>query len=299
MNDLLQRGEIELLEKGDANNPVYLLGPNARFYNTEYKIMENNSDLLDCYKASLNGRTELVYITENLVPLSVVLPQLTEDSFLILAIKLCEAIKGIAENGFLNWQHIDFSKDRIFYQPADKSLHLVYLPVEGVYISPGFMDKETRSFISSLTRETRDPDSQKMAVLRSHVHTVEESLQEFIGNLSKLLRTKVLIVEESHGVRLLLHNNDLNHTITVDKPEFTIGKKAAVVDGLITYSKFVGRVHCRIVKREKEFYVYDLESKNGTFVNNKIVEPENGVLLRDGDRLKIADVVFSVEYKEV
>ncbi len=299
MNNLLHKGEIELLEKGDANNPVYLLGGNARFYNTEYKIMETIPELLDCYKATLNGRTELVYTTENLVPLSVVLPQLTEDSFLVLAIKLCEVIKGIADNGFLNWQHIDFAKERIFYQPADKSLHLVYMPVEGVYISPGFMDKETRSFISSLTRETRDPDAQKMAVVRSHVQSVEESLPEFIKNLNKLLRSKVTVIEEDHGMRLLLHNADAGHTITVDKPEFTIGKKATAVDGLIPYSKFVGRTHCRIIKREKDFYVYDLESTNGTFVNEKIVEPENGVLLRDGDRLKIADIAFIVEYKEV
>ncbi len=299
MGNLLESEGIRILEKDDISNPVYLLFGNARFYNTEYKIMGNNQDLLPCYKATLNGRTELVYLTENYVPLSVVLPQLSEDEFLSIAIKICESVKGVSENGFLNWQHIDLAKERVFINPADRTVHLVYMPVEGIYIPPAFMDKETRLFIASLTREMQNPDAQKLSALRNSVNSGEESLQEFVGKLNKLLRSKVSLLHDSPKGRLLLHNDENNHTIIVDKPRFVIGKKAAAVDGVITYSKFVGRTHCQIVMKGDKYVVYDLESKNGTFVNEIAVEPGSCIALNEGDRLKIANVYFRVGYEEV
>lgn len=299
MNTLLNTGEIELLDKGDVNNPVYLLGDNGRFYNTEYKIMGNNPDLLDCYKASLNGQSELLYMTEGLIPLSVLLPQMDEDTFLGIAIKLCESVKSIADNGFLNWQHIDFAKERIFIHPSERSVHFVYFPIEGVYLPPEFMDKEIRSLTASLTKETKDPDSQKMAALRSHVQSGDETLDTYLYFLKELLRSKVSILRDEPKGRLVLFNEEEDHTIVVNKSRFSIGKKVAAVDGVISYSKFVGRVHCQIVNKEGAYYVYDLDSKNGTFVNGIAVEPEKGVLLKDGDRLKIANVKFRVGYEEV
>lgn len=299
MSNLLESVEIELLEKDDISNPVYLLNGNARFYNTEYKIMGNDPVLLPCYKATLNGRTELVYLTEKYIPLSVILSQLSEDDFLSIAIKLCESIRGVAENGFLNWQHVDLDKDRIFIDPGDRSVHLVYMPIEGVYIPPGLIDKEIRSFVAELTRETRNPDAQKMSALRNHVHSEDESLQAFVNKLNKLLRSKVSFLHDSPKGRMLLRNEEYDHTIIVDKPRFVIGKKAGAVDGVITYSKFVGRIHCQIMNLDDNYYIMDLESKNGTFVNDMAIEKGKSVLLKEGDRLKIANVCFKVDFEEV
>ena len=299
MNTLFQIGKIDLLEKGDANNPIYILKGDVKFYNTEYKIMENYSDLLRCYNATLNGMTELVYLTENLVPLSVVLPHLKEDTFVSIAINMCKSVMRIADNGFLNWQHIDFAKERVFVQLSDQTVYYVYLPIKGIYLAPESIDKEIETFIGSLTKEIPDPDASKMAAIRNHVQSNRDPLIDFIDFLSGLLDNNSASQPQHPNGILKLYNEEKNHTLVIDKPSFSIGKLVTAVDGVISYSKFVGRVHCQIVNNNGEYYIYDMDSMNGTAVNDAPVKPGKGFPLKNGDRLKIANVEFIVDIEEV
>lgn len=295
MNTLLHTGEIRLFDKGDVNDPVYLLGGNAKIYNTEYRIMENTPGLLSFCKTEMNGQTKLSYLTDGLEPLSVMLSQIEEDAFLSIAVNICETIRIILDNGFLNWQHLDLDKDRIFIHPLDKSVFLVYLPIEGVYLPAGSVDKEIRSFIASLSSETKEPNSRKLIALRYNAHLREGSLKEFTLYLNALLNSSMPVSQRV----LALYNEDEKHVIIIDKPRFLIGKKSESVDGLIPYSKFVGRVHCQIVRNNDGYLIYDLGSKNGTFVNGVPVKRDKGVPIKGGDILKIANVQFVAGYKEI
>lgn len=299
MNTLMQTGEIELLKTGDSYNPIYLLGSNCRFYSTEHKIMESVPSLLSCYKGTVNGQTELIYLTEGLIPLDAALPQMEEDDLLVIGVNICKVIDSITANGFLNWQHIDLSENHIYIQPSDKSVHLVYLPVEGLHVAPGYLGKEISALIASFTKETKDPDAQKLAALRSRTSSFNGSLMEFSDYLLQLRNSKNAFLQFEHERAMILCDEQHDCRIIVDKPRFSIGKKASAVDGLITYSKFVGRVHCQIVNQNGDYYVYDLESRNGTFVNEEQVVPEEGTQLKEGDQLKLADVKFAVSFEEV
>jgi serine phosphatase RsbU (regulator of sigma subunit)/pSer/pThr/pTyr-binding forkhead associated (FHA) protein len=53
----------------------------------------------------------------------------------------------------------------------------------------------------------------------------------------------------------------------------------------------VSRHHCKVYSHGTEFLIQDLESRNGTFVNDQ--EIEKAVTLRPGDQVRICDVVFS------
>jgi pSer/pThr/pTyr-binding forkhead associated (FHA) protein len=55
----------------------------------------------------------------------------------------------------------------------------------------------------------------------------------------------------------------------------------------------VSRRHCRLFWRDGGWHVADLNSYNGTFVNDKAVET---ALLRRGDALRIGGFTFVVEY---
>jgi len=54
--------------------------------------------------------------------------------------------------------------------------------------------------------------------------------------------------------------------------------------------KAVSRQHVRIVLKEGRYYVEDLRSRNGTFLNEQLVEGHQ--LLSEGDRLRVCDLVF-------
>lgn len=55
----------------------------------------------------------------------------------------------------------------------------------------------------------------------------------------------------------------------------------------------ISRVHCGIRLSEGEFYLKDLKSRNGTFVNGKRVE--DTVKLKPGDRIQVGSTTFVLD----
>jgi serine phosphatase RsbU (regulator of sigma subunit)/pSer/pThr/pTyr-binding forkhead associated (FHA) protein len=55
----------------------------------------------------------------------------------------------------------------------------------------------------------------------------------------------------------------------------------------------VSREHARIVPSGGQYFIEDLQSRNKTYVNNKVVEGRNPTPLKNGDNIKICDFLFS------
>jgi sigma-B regulation protein RsbU (phosphoserine phosphatase) len=53
----------------------------------------------------------------------------------------------------------------------------------------------------------------------------------------------------------------------------------------------VSRQHAKIIRTGADFYVEDMESRNGTFVNGEKIAERR--LLRDNDRVKICNLLFT------
>jgi diguanylate cyclase (GGDEF)-like protein len=60
---------------------------------------------------------------------------------------------------------------------------------------------------------------------------------------------------------------------------------------IVLDSDSVSRRHAKMEHREGAFFVIDLDSTNGTFVNDE-PDPVNGCQLRRGDQVKIGDTIF-------
>jgi phosphoserine phosphatase RsbU/P len=54
----------------------------------------------------------------------------------------------------------------------------------------------------------------------------------------------------------------------------------------------VSREHAEIKCNSGQFFITDLESRNKTFVNNKVIPPHTPMPLKDGDGIKICDFLF-------
>lgn len=83
--------------------------------------------------------------------------------------------------------------------------------------------------------------------------------------------------------KMVLERCDTNSAslILIDKPDFVLGRSPDcdyVFSGMGTISGH----HCRITynPQTKNFYLEDLKSRNGTFVNSGRLEPNNRVLLK-------------------
>lgn len=75
---------------------------------------------------------------------------------------------------------------------------------------------------------------------------------------------------------------------------FVIGKMQESVDLCLNY-KSVSRIHARISKEEEHFFIEDLNSLNGTFVNGFRLNIAEKTELHPGDEVSIADIVFVFE----
>jgi len=57
----------------------------------------------------------------------------------------------------------------------------------------------------------------------------------------------------------------------IETEEYFLGRNSGEVDGKIE-TDGISRVHARITKREGEYYIEDLNSTNGTYVNGELLE---------------------------
>ncbi|MBI3463812.1 MAG: FHA domain-containing protein [Planctomycetes bacterium] len=76
----------------------------------------------------------------------------------------------------------------------------------------------------------------------------------------------------------------------VPGPVFLIGRDQRC--HLRPHNDLVSKLHCAIVRRENEVYVRDLNSRNGTFVNDTRVT--NEMMVGDGTQLRVATLVFGI-----
>jgi diguanylate cyclase (GGDEF)-like protein len=81
----------------------------------------------------------------------------------------------------------------------------------------------------------------------------------------------------------------LGKRFVLDKDSIIIGRDRE--NDIVLNSDSISRRHCRIEYRGTRVYAVDLDSTNGTFVNDDI-EPITDILLRRGDQIKIGDTIF-------
>jgi hypothetical protein len=79
--------------------------------------------------------------------------------------------------------------------------------------------------------------------------------------------------------------------IMIDKPVFLIGKNDQEVNGYIN-QKSVSRIHAKIETEQDDYYIEDLNSTNGTFLNGERLEYRQRVKLSTKDRVMFGIVEF-------
>jgi hypothetical protein len=89
-----------------------------------------------------------------------------------------------------------------------------------------------------------------------------------------------------------IHGPGLGRRVEIDRDEFSIGRGPR--NDLIVLLGDISRCHCRILRKERGLWVRDLESTNGTHVNDEVVVPGVDVPLRSGDHLNLGGVIFKL-----
>lgn len=282
------------------NNIAYLLDTDELFAPTEYKVMQaqTNDIFTKCMKLLYNGKIQLFYMTEEFSSLNSMISSIDEDTFITIIMNLFANIDDVKNNGFLSIDNIDISFDHIFIDCKTYKVKLVYLPIynnkqlcfektlinnikEFVYNSPIKQSLKIKQLINQLENKTLSFDNLYFRLKEDYPSKIEIKKS---SNESQY-KNKLKIV--SMGAPVYMEFN-------IDKDEFVLGTKRELVDGMIPYNKKISRVHCKINKKENEYTIMDLDSSNGTYVNNIKLHPKHPVIIRNEDVIRLANSDFKV-----
>lgn len=102
--------------------------------------------------------------------------------------------------------------------------------------------------------------------------------------------TQFIVVEESEGVLYNLQEREPKYIYINDAPKI-IGKDSEKAQIVVGYEG-VSRLHALVIKEGKECMVEDLNSTNGTKLNEKLLEPRKRYVLQQGDKVSFAGVEY-------
>jgi hypothetical protein len=90
-------------------------------------------------------------------------------------------------------------------------------------------------------------------------------------------------------------NTPVKVEIVINKPEFLLGKNVESVDGPLQFNKAISRVHCKIMFMGNQYYLADMGSVNGTFINGVRLTDGKQAPIKAGDRIKLANSEFIIK----
>lgn len=289
-----------------GNNFEYVLKDNSHFVNTDYKVLQNqtNGIFIRCMKMTRNGKTDLYYVTNDYRPISSMFAGITSDTLIAVMVNLFASVIEVRNNGFLACQCIDLSWDKIFVEQSTLKVKLVYLPLSiKAFDSYADFESELRASIVKLTNkvvvETNDRLNQFVQDLCDGSLSIED-----VYNRSRNAGTPPIQKKEGNKTSTL---NDVNRMIKlvamnapgyfemlINSADILIGKKQEIVDKVIPFNKMISRKHCRITYVNGAYFIADEGSVNGTFVNGERVIPGQRCQINRGDIIRLADSDFQI-----
>ncbi len=85
--------------------------------------------------------------------------------------------------------------------------------------------------------------------------------------------------------------------ISITKPSFVIGRLKDQVD-FVSKNNAVGKVHAEIIIRDGLFYIKDLNSRNGTYINGERINSNTEYRIKNQDKITLANCEY-IFYEEV
>lgn len=83
-----------------------------------------------------------------------------------------------------------------------------------------------------------------------------------------------------------------NEKVLIDKKVFKIGTERDFVDYCVNGNPTISRNHANIVLEKDEYYIVDMNSKNHTAVNGRMLNGAEKVKLIHGSRIQLSDELF-------
>lgn len=158
-----------------------------------------------------------------------------------------------------------------------------------------FTEKKTQQNKAAISEKTGKKDNRPdaLAGLPKSAKEVEVKIAKEPGSPS--LSTEILSVREKEPLGKLVYKGVHDcEDILVEGEEFLLGKNSEQVSGVIL-AEGVSRLHARITCEENKYFIEDLNSTNGTYLNEIALEYHQPQELKSGDKIRFGaeEYIFS------
>ena len=264
-------------EQKGTEQVSYILKQEEYFFMTGYKVLQGRErrGLVECAKLHYNGKMKLVYFSSQYVPLQSMMLYLDIVGVKTVLRNLISDILMIQGNGFLKCQNIDISPEKIFVDRNTLEVYLIYLPiktVESEYDRSTFENDLRMRLIKLLNSTTmlNGPDIKKILFELSNGSTSLEKMYHLLQqDYTEMADSGMMALHEAKREGITMESVDGGIVFEIHKREFVIGKSSENVDGKISGNPAVSRVHCKVFEREGTYYLVDLKSSNGTYIDGR------------------------------
>ena len=270
----------------------FFLNTEEQLDRTAYEFMKESGEefgLFACSEVHYNSRIKLACFTDGFRPLDEVLPSLTLDDVCKVSKSILHRIKALDMCGCVSLENIIWDKESV-YLDEKRRVRLICLPavVPEESVHSQIYAKRVYALLQEIISQKEGGD----LVCRQIRHQQENKFENWDALENALDRRTP---EEDESLVLKSINTPDVLTFRVNHEVFRIGTDPAEVDGLIRGLETISPVHAEIGWNEISFYVKDLNSENGTFVNNQRLRPGMEVPIGEGTVLRFGEYTFNVE----
>ena len=285
----------------------YSIAREDDFSNIEYKVLMNQLEhgLLECTKVICNGGIQLIYDVLDYQPLSTFYNRMSFEDFFYIISELYTITEQVKNNGFMKNDHLELSMDKIFVNPGSKKVYMVYLPIL-------LNTDEKQESIETMIKKVL------INIALNHFTLTDYRIKELYEDIKvrdftlRAINTK--IVNRDYGAadvqpikqsnpdmvpRKLMTLTSINSpeliVLRIDKVDYMIGKMVAPGHGLIRNYPTISREHCKITCQGDQFFIMDLNSANGTYINEQRIPSYFACPLHSKDKLRLANLIFDIE----
>ncbi len=183
----------------DSQSLAYILSAREYFSPVGYKVLQSQlkRGFVRCTRVIHNGKDKLVYDISNLRPLDTFFPSLSQDKFLSIFSNLLDVVLEVKGNGFMRCDNIDVSLDKIFVDPNNLKVYVIYLPVEETVdlFGNGIFEESLVRVMRNAMNQIDAPNSSLREILDEGANSLEQILQRIRLTQSESSRSHMNIPE--------------------------------------------------------------------------------------------------------
>ena len=245
--------------------------------------------LLPCHCVRFNEKVKLAYFTEGYTCLGRQIPHMSLDEICFVEQKLLDRIRMLEGRMEISLENLVWDVDGIYLDGQERVFCLCLPAVvpESSLTSQIYL-KRVYALLEEMVEHIPGGDE----VCRQ----IEFQKEKDFGNwqsLKEALMRRAPMEDETLTLKSVNTPQPLN--FQVGHAEFTIGSDQEQADGWIPGMSTVSPLHAVVGWNDICFYVMDLGSANGTFLNGQRIAPMAQIPIGKGSILKFADCTFSVE----